>query len=136
MGFFRESGPSLRAFRNSRNRLCPSPRRQLQLALVALLTLPAFAQKAAVPAKISTAAQESGDRLLGGLPLLFEQNQGQREQAISFIANANGYRLTLAPSGATFALHRDREAPVELHMALKGANPKAETVGLDEAPAR
>ena len=51
MGFFPESRPSLRAFRNSCNRLCPSRRGQLQLAVVALLTLPSFAQKAAAARK-------------------------------------------------------------------------------------
>jgi hypothetical protein len=136
MGSFPENGLFPRTFRNPCNRFFLSPRRQFQLALVMLLALPGFAQKATAPGKISTTAQEKGDRLLNGLPLLFEQNQGQREEGISFITNANGYRLTLATGGATFSLQNKKEAPAELHMSLKGANPKAEAVGLNKVQAK
>ena len=70
----------------------------------------------------------------GQLPLAFELNRGQADEATNFRARGAGYTLSLSPTEATFLLARgpDEPSPTVLRMNLVGANPGAPVEGLNE----
>jgi hypothetical protein len=87
----------------------------------------------------------------GQLPLSFEANRGQADDAVNFRARGAGYTIALSPTEAVFALaneparRRDRNhvagseahapfstPPTVLRMNLVGANPTASVEGLSK----
>lgn len=70
----------------------------------------------------------------GQLPLAFEQNRGQADEATNFRARGAGYTLSLSATEATFLLARGSDEPslTVLRMNLVGANPGAAVEGLNE----
>jgi hypothetical protein len=71
----------------------------------------------------------------GKLPLTFEQNQGQTDSQVKFLARGSGYTLFLTPDSAILALQRERAASV-LRMKLVGANRNPATAGTDALPGK
>lgn len=67
----------------------------------------------------------------GSLPLVFEQNLGQADAKVNFLARAPGYTLFLTRSEA---LIFDRGAEKPIRMKWVGGDPHAEVRGLDRAP--
>ncbi|MFZ1220963.1 MAG: SBBP repeat-containing protein [Chthoniobacterales bacterium] len=69
----------------------------------------------------------------GKLPLAFEANRGQTEEATNFRSRGAGYTLSLSPTEAVFLLTRGpKESPTVLRMNLVGANPGAPVEGRNE----
>jgi len=71
----------------------------------------------------------------GKLPLTFEQNQGQTNSQVKFLARGSGYTLFLTPDSAVLALQRERAASV-LRMKLLGANRNPAIAGTDALPGK
>ena len=70
----------------------------------------------------------------GRLPLHFEENRGQVDLQVRFLARGPGYGLYLTSGEAVLALGaKDRAV---LRMALVGANSNAQVSGLDELPGK
>ena len=55
---------------------------------------------------ITPAARERLQATFSALPLAFEQNQGQTDPQVKYMARANGYRLYLTSSQAIFTIHK------------------------------
>lgn len=90
-------------------------------ALVALFVLP-------------TAAGAGLSESYGRLPLHFEENRGQADREVQFLARGPGYGLYLTASEAVLVLGaKDRTV---LRMALVGANSDSPVSGLDELPGK
>src|SRR5262249_42109894 len=117
------------------------------------------AAAAAVP---SSAPQIDGSRGLvaaqgyGKLPMAFEENRGQLDDSVRFVARGRGYQMFLTPteavlalaaevprdgarsirdgprSGAAFATANPAEAVVRMRLA--GANPRPQLSGVDRLP--
>jgi uncharacterized repeat protein (TIGR01451 family) len=94
-------------------------------------------------------APAQGDGAYARLPLSFEVNQGQAEEAAHFLARGSGYRLSLAPAEASLLLrgsNPERRAGVRalggaerattLKIAFAGADPFSEVVGIDALPGK
>ena len=79
-----------------------------------------------------TTAQVRG--AYGQIPLSFEANRGQADEAIDFRARGAGFTLSLSPTEARFLFARgtDEAAPALQRMNLVGANPSATVEGLNE----
>jgi hypothetical protein len=89
----------------------------------------------AQPASPGAPARAAGVRdAYGKLPLSFEQNRGQADEATNFQARGVGYTLSLSATEATFLLARgsDESSPTVLRMNVVGANPRAPVEGLNE----
>jgi hypothetical protein len=67
----------------------------------------------------------------GKLPLHFEENRGQADPQVRFLARGPGYGLYLTAGDAVLALDG-----AVLRMALVGANPESAVKGLDELPGK
>ena len=68
----------------------------------------------------------------GKLPLSFERNQGQSDEAVEFLSRGKGYTLFLTPTQAVFSLRNtDKKASV-LRMNLVGADANAQLDGEQE----
>jgi hypothetical protein len=80
----------------------------------------------ATPPSSSERAREA----YGRIPLSFEANRGQADEAVDFIARGAGYALFLKPTEAVFTL-RNSESKA-LRMRLVGADASAEAEGADE----
>jgi len=94
----------------------------------------------------------------GKLPLEFEQNQGQTDSRVNFVARGNGYMLFLAGTDATLRLESSSPAPkgkatpkalfpelsaaspsqesmsATLRLTLEGSNHQAQATGLERQP--
>jgi hypothetical protein len=70
----------------------------------------------------------------GKLPLAFEQNRGQADEATNFRARGAGYTLSLSPTEAVFVLARgtDETSSAMVDMKLVGADPGAAVEGRNE----
>ncbi|MFN0138696.1 MAG: SBBP repeat-containing protein [Pyrinomonadaceae bacterium] len=70
-----------------------------------------------------SSAKQSAD--YGKMPVLFEQNKGQTNNEVKFVARGPGYTLYLTESGAEFSLKRaDQESQVA-EIATKGTRSQA-----------
>ncbi|MDX2034932.1 MAG: FG-GAP-like repeat-containing protein [Blastocatellia bacterium] len=79
-------------------------------------------------------AVEPGARVIeayGRLPLGFEENRGQADAGVAFLARGEGYGVFLTGAGMRLAL---REGA--LAFTLAGANPRATARGIDPLPGR
>ena len=81
--------------------------------------------------------------IFGGLPLIFEPNQGQADPEVKFLARGAGYGLLLDAAGATLSVQTPRGKPSEknypgqrIRMNLVGVNPAAVAVGTDPLPGK
>jgi hypothetical protein len=74
----------------------------------------------------------------GNVPLSFEANQGQTDAQVRFLSHGSGYALFLTPTESVLSLQKQPAAgaapaaPAVLTMALAGADPAAQVVGLNE----
>jgi Beta-propeller repeat len=70
----------------------------------------------------------------GKLPLAFEQNRGQANEATNFRARGAGYTLSLSPAEAVFILTRgtDDTSSAVVDLKLVGADPAAAVEGRNE----
>ena len=127
----------------------------LALSLLAVSTVAALVlfARIAPPRSVARTAAEVREAY-GQLPLSFEENRGQADESVDFLARGPGYTLALSPTEAAFALSpRSDELPVRgeqlirerdqstarrtespramLRMNLVGANPEARAAGAD-----
>jgi uncharacterized repeat protein (TIGR01451 family) len=82
----------------------------------------------------------------GRLPLSFEANQGQLDQAVNFAARGPGYQIALTANGAWLRLRKTADRAPEsglrsshsalVRMRLAGANPAPKAIGLEELPGK
>jgi len=115
-----------------------SSRRHSQKAQVPASPIPrstAFVSEAAAHVKPDAKA------VLGGLPLVFEPNQGQANPEVRFLASGAGYSLFLNDSGAVLALQtapRSGTAVGEqfVRMKLGGADPAPVISGTGRLPGK
>jgi hypothetical protein len=88
---------------------------------------------------------ESKDRIsraYGKLAMNFEENQGQFDPEVKFVSRGQGYSLFLTSSEAVFVVGKtepltsittlDKRERAVLRMRLIGANPRSESIGVDE----
>jgi hypothetical protein len=74
----------------------------------------------------------------GKLPMAFEKNHGQADDAVDFIARGTGYRVLLTRSEAVVNLARRSHGPAAgtLRMSFVGARRNAAATGLDLLPGK
>lgn len=71
----------------------------------------------------------------GNTPLTFEENAGQTDREVRFLARGNGYQLFLTPAGSTVALRSDKgDRAAAVRMRFAGGNADAAMSGLDRSP--
>jgi uncharacterized protein (TIGR03437 family) len=73
--------------------------------------------------------------VLAQLPLSFEENRGQADGRVKFLARGNGYSLFLKRDEAVMVVGQDRSYAV-VRMKPAGANPRAAISGADKLPGR
>lgn len=71
----------------------------------------------------------------GQLPLIFEQNQGQVDSRVKFLARGNGYSLFLTGDSAVLKLYAGQQYSV-LSMALVNADSRAQIQGTEQLPGK
>ena len=123
--------------------LAPSLLLALSVVSAGALSLPAQA----LPPTKSQKAQVSS--AYGRLPFAFEQNAGQSDPQVKFLARGPGYTLFLTPTQAVMTVSQPQAAPKPgpknnvapaapkasvLRMTLKGANPAPAIVGQGKLP--
>src|SRR5262245_25767508 len=67
------------------------------------------------------------------LPLVFEENRGQADPRVKFLARGAGYVLFITAAEAVLA---DRRAGQTVRVHLRGARPDVEVAGLEPLPGR
>ena len=92
--------------------------------LIGLLLLPAVS---AAQTRVSEAAR---------VPLTFEENRGQTDPRVCFLARGKGYTLFLTGDGAAFDLASDDRPGTAFRMTLDGARPAERISGVDPLPGR
>ncbi len=97
-----------------------------------LLVLFSFPLGFALP--VVAAADARVSESYGRLPLQFEQNQGQTDNSVRFLARGPGYSLYLTGNEAVLAL--GKPTPLALRMRLVGAATAPRVTGLDELPGK
>jgi Beta-propeller repeat/Domain of unknown function DUF11 len=70
------------------------------------------------------------------LPLGFEQNQGQTDEKVKFLARGTGYGLFLTADEAVLKIRSSANDVRALRMALDGASKNVVVVGTDELPGK
>jgi hypothetical protein len=70
----------------------------------------------------------------GRLPLSFEQNQGQSDDRVKFLAHGNGYGLYLGSGEAALVLGGEGAESSAVEMKFAGANADAQIAGSDRLP--
>src|SRR5450631_4828206 len=78
------------------------------------------------------AAATAGKAASLKVPLSFEQNQGQADQAIRFMARTGHYRLFLTNHGTVLKVAGQKGLDAVLRTTLVGANPVSEIEGIDK----
>ena len=75
------------------------------------------------------------DRDKAGLPMAFEQNQGQTDEAVDFLARGQGYQVFLSGGDAVIALGSGGSGHA-IRMDLVGAEPSPPAEGIGLLPGR
>ena len=70
----------------------------------------------------------------GKMPLAFEENQGQTDDQVQFLARGPGYTLFLTGQSAVLSLAGPYETGTALYLNLVGADPEARAQGLERLP--
>lgn len=92
-----------------------------------------------------TTPQARSASLYAKLPTRFEENRGQTDSRVQFLAHGAGYSVFLTSTDAVLKLHDDSaKLPVAfparkysfVRMRLEGANPSARASGVDELPGK
>ena len=84
----------------------------------------------------------SAHSVLGQLPLIFEENQGQADGKVKFLARGAGYGLFLDASGATLSFQTASSKPTQavaersVRIKLVGASPAVAIAGADTLPGK
>ena len=60
---------------------------------------------------VTPAQKQKLQASFAALPLAFEQNQGQSDPQVKYLARGNGYQLFLTSSQAIFSLHKQGGTP-------------------------
>ena len=85
------------------------------------------------------------DNAYARLPLSFEENRGQADSRVRYLANADGYRvfvtatetvLVLRPSAPAATPAESLPSPGVVTISLVGASPDAPSAGVDELPGK
>ena len=98
----------------------------------ALLTLD-FSIRPTTKVNKSMSKVESAAADFAKLPLSFEPNYGQTDEAVKFLSRGKGYSLFLTETAAVFHLQKQKsESPAVLTMSLDGANRSPEINGQNE----
>lgn len=116
------------------------------LASAALLLSGQAFSTSGVPADTAKAARPEAPADFGSLPLAFEENQGQIDTGVDFMARGAGYSLFVQPDGLSMSLSRPAPnpkpgepaapapAPVTLSMDVVGGNAAAKASALGRLP--
>ncbi len=94
--------------------------------------------RASAPANKTTATPNEAQLKMktaenyGKLPLSFERNQGQSDDAVQFLSRGKGYTLFLTPTQAVFSLRNTDKNTSVLRMNLVGADANAQLNGEQE----
>lgn len=91
--------------------------------------------QAGAPAAASAVAKQAALRAYGRQPLRFEQNRGQSDARVRFLARGAGYTMFLTPSEAVLSLvrparHGAQSAHAAVRIRLLGSNPHPRVEGL------
>jgi hypothetical protein len=92
------------------------------------------------PPALGAPAPQQLQAAYGQLPLHFEQNRGQSDPQVKFLARGLGYALFLTPTEAVLSLRGAKAGPAAassaavLRMKLVGARPEAEVRGAGPLP--
>ncbi|HWQ32390.1 MAG TPA: SBBP repeat-containing protein [Blastocatellia bacterium] len=104
----------------------------------ALVLLVAVSSPIPVHEPVRTALQQIDKHI--SLPLSFEENRGQVEQRVRFLARGGSYNLALLEDGAELKMRRVRSsgdgATATLRLRLSGANRSAGITALEPLPGR
>jgi hypothetical protein len=73
----------------------------------------------ASPPAISPAARARAMKVFGGLPMMFEANQGQTDPRVKFLSRAPGYTLFLTDQEAVLSLPAGSPAEASAHAAAR-----------------
>jgi RHS repeat-associated protein len=78
-------------------------------------------------------ARETATQLaaFGGLPLTFEENRGQTDSSVKFLARGVGYQLFLTPGASVVALRSPEGRQAALRMRFADGNAEPSLAGLD-----
>jgi Beta-propeller repeat len=130
----------------------------LALLIVSTISGVVIGRRNALPKSATRTAAQAREEY-GKLPLSFEENRGQANKSIDFVARGPGYAVALSPTETIFALRktdnevRERASDVRkisnslcevnrptqsavLRMNLVGANPAARVAGQNELEGR
>ncbi len=102
------------------------------MMLATLLSLPGSQPKWQAKRQGNPKIQES----YGKLPLRFEQNQGQTDSNVKFLARGKGYTLFLTPTEAVFSLQKQAGPAKVVRLKLLDSNPAATVEGVEELPGK
>src|SRR5262245_1225700 len=86
-----------------------------------------------VAAEPSLAATPNSAPSSSPLPLVFEENRGQADPRVKFLARGAGHVLFITASEAVLA---DRHTGQAVRVHLQGARPDVEVAGLEPLPGR
>jgi uncharacterized repeat protein (TIGR01451 family) len=110
----------------------------IALALPATTLLPCHERTPAVAPRVDASLNRLRvSNSYGTIPLAFEANRGQTDDAVKFVSRGAGYTLFLTPTEAVLALRKSPEPgpATDVRMALVGANPSPHVVGRDATSA-
>src|SRR5579859_7767524 len=82
------------------------------------------------------ARKYSSPQTWGELPLAFEQNHGQTNAAVDYLARGKGYTVFLSPGAATLTLRGADSRSSALRMNLSGANRNLSASAEKELPGK
>jgi hypothetical protein len=109
------------------------PRVRLFYSFCALLLPTALCSAAALPPGSNTHSDRTPSTSIASLPIGFEQNLGQADPGIRFLARANGYVLDLGKGEFVIELANKTNPKLSelIRITLVGADPSVEVQGLD-----
>ncbi len=88
----------------------------------------------ATPPVSPHAKAKAARKAYGDLPLSFEQNRGQVDSRVKFLARGNGYTLFLTSAEAVLKVRAPSKSYSVLRIRLDGASPNPRVSGVDQLP--
>jgi hypothetical protein len=107
-----------------------TPNHRSLLGAAAILVVRALPMAAAP----ETATQAGLPNAYDKVPLSFEANTGQVDEAVRFLCRGHGYKLFLTPTEAVFSLGGPRHETAVVRLEVAGGNRHARLVGEDPLP--